>query len=151
MIVMMEKYPPIEKIYESYSAIADDRVTLKDDHGEVFSSDRTKCYTVSFDGNIYSSNDNSTYWQGYAGYPVIVILFLQGKLPLNKDTADLFKDVNWNKLNKEYKRDYNAAAQAVMNDRGIDIKKIEEETAEVYECLKKLDITITRGKLRPPK
>ena len=148
---MMEKLPPIEKIYEAYSAIADERAILKEDHGEVFSSDRTKCYTITFDGNVYSSNDNSTYWQGYAGYPVIAILFLQGKLPLSEETSALFKDVNWNALNKEYKRDYKAAAESVMKDRGMDQQKIETETNEVYEALKKLDIVIRRGKQRPIK
>ena len=29
---MMDKLPPIEKIYEAYSAIADGRATLKEDH-----------------------------------------------------------------------------------------------------------------------
>ena len=148
---MMDKFPPIEKIYEAYSAIADDRAILKDDHGEVFSSDRKKFYTIAFEGNIYSSNDNSTYWQGYAGYPVIAILFLQGKLPLNKETAELFKDINWNSLNKKYKRDYKAASEAVMNKRGMNVEKIYEETLKVYKELKKLDIVIKKGKALPLK
>ena len=148
---MMEKLPPIEKIYEAYSAIADNRVTLKEDHGEVFSSNRTKCYTITFDGNIYSSNDNSTYWQGYAGYPVIAILFVQGKLPFHEETASTFKNVNWNALNKEYKRDYKAAAESIMKERNLDQQKIEAETNEVYAALKDLDIIIRRGKLKPVK
>ena len=148
---MMEKLPPIEKIYEAYSAIADQIVALKDDHGEVFSSDRSKCYTISVSGNVYSSSDNATYWQGYAGYPVIAVLMLQGKLPLNRETADLFKDVNWNALNKEYKRNYAKAAKAVMAERSLDISAIEEETKKVYDALKDLDIVIKKGKLAPPK
>ena len=148
---MMDKLPPIEKIYEAYSAIADKRVTLKDDHGEVLSSDRNRFYTITFEANVYSSNDNSTYWQGYAGYPVIAVLFAQGKLPFNRKTADLFKDINWNLLNKEYKRDYNAAAKAIIKDRKMDAAKISEETLLVYEQLKQLDIVIKRGKLRPVK
>lgn len=146
---MMEKLPPIEKIYEAYSAIADQRVALKDDHGEVFSSDRRKCYTVSFDGNTYSSNDNATYWQGYAGYPVIAVLLLQGKLPFHEKTAELFRDINWNSLNDQYKRNYRKAAESVMKQRGMDIEKIEKETQGVYEALGKLDIIIKRGKIRP--
>ena len=148
---MMDKLPPIEKIYEAYSAIADGRVTLKDGYAEVFSSDRKKCYTVSFDDNVYSSNDNSTYWQGYAGYPMIAVLFLQGRLPFNKETADLFKDINWNLLNKEYKRDYHAAVHSVIEERGLEKESIEEETRKIYESLKDLDIVIKRGKLRPLK
>ena len=143
---MMNKLPPIEKIYEAYTAIADGRVTLKEGYAEVFSSDRKKCYTVSFDGNIYSSDDNASFWQGYAGYPVIAVLFLQGKLPFHADTAKLFKGINWNSLNKEYKRDYHAAAESVMKERDLDIKAIEEETKIVYDALKDLDIEIKRKK-----
>ncbi|MBR4471511.1 MAG: hypothetical protein IKS54_09415 [Erysipelotrichaceae bacterium] len=148
---MMDKLPPIEKIYEAYSAIADGRVTLKDGSAEVFSSDRKKSYTVSFDGDVYSSNDNSTYWQGYAGYPVIAVLFMQGRLSFNKETADLFKDINWNSLNKEYKRDYRAAVHSVIEERGLEKESIEEETKKIYGSLKDLDIVIKRGKLRPLK
>ena len=148
---MMEKLPPIEKIYEAYSAIADKRVDLKEDHGEVFSSDRKKCYTVSFDGNVYSSNDNSTYWQGYAGYPVIAVLFLQGKLPLNEKIASCFADVSWNGLNQQFRRDYAAAAEYVMKQRQLDREAVEKEAEAVYEALKQLDIVIRRGKLRPVK
>ena len=148
---MMEKLPPIEKIYEAYSAIADDRAILKEDHGEVYSSDRTKCYTVSFDADTYSSNDNSTYWQAYAGYPVIAILFLQGRLPYSRMTADLFADINWNALNKQFKRDYQKAVLSVMEERHLDRDAIEAETRSIYDALAKLDITIKRGKIRPPK
>ena len=147
----MEKLPPIEKIYEAYSAITDGRVILKDDHAEVFSSDRKKCYTVSFEGNIYSSNDNSTYWQGYAGYPVIAVLFLQGKLPFDEKTVSCFRDIDWNELNQRYKRDYHAAAMSVMEERQLDIETIENRTKEIYKILKDLDIVIRRGKLRPVK
>ena len=148
---MMEKLPPIEKIYEAYSALADERAVLKDDHGEVHSSDMSKCYTVTFAGDTYACNDNATYWQGYAGYPVIAVLFLQGKLEYNPDIVRMFKGICWNKLNKEHKRDYQAAVQEVMKERGLESEKIMAETAEVYEALKKLDIHIRRGKLRPPK
>ena len=148
---MMDKLPPKEKIYEAYSALADKRVTLKDDHGEVLSSDRSKSYTIAFEENVYSSNDNSTYWQGYAGYPVIAVLFLQGKLPFKKETADKFKDINWNSLNKQFKRDYKTAAEYIMKERQLDYQSIEEETDKVYEALKNLDIVIKRGKLRPVK
>lgn len=147
----MNKLPPIEKIYEAYSAIADQRVVLKQDHGEVFSSDHSKCYTVSFDEDTYSSNDNASYWQGYAGYPVIAVLFLQGRLPFNPQTADLFKEIPWNSLNKEYKRDYSKAVESVMTQRNMDTEAIRKETEAVYQAMKQLPITMKRSKLHPPK
>ena len=74
----MEKMPPVEKIYEAWSAVADGRVTIDDAarKATVVSSDRTREYTVSWsdDGSVYNSNDNATYWRGYAGYPVIAVM-----------------------------------------------------------------------------
>lgn len=58
---VMEKLPPIEKIYEAYSAIADGRVTLGDGQAKVTSSDGAKTYTVSWNESEYRSNDNATY------------------------------------------------------------------------------------------
>ena len=60
---LMSKLPPIEKIPEAYSAIADGRVTIQGDQAIVYSSDRTKSYTVNWSDGVYSSNDNALYWQ----------------------------------------------------------------------------------------
>ena len=142
----MEKMPPIEKIYEAYTAIADQRIELSENEARVYSSDRKKRYTVSREGNIYRSDDSATYWQGYPGYPVIAVLMLEGRLPYDKETAELFSDVNWNALNKKYKRDYAAAAREVMKERNMDVSAIEEKAQAVYEELKKLPIELKRGK-----
>ena len=97
------KLPPIEKIHEAYSAIADKRVVLKENEAEVSSSDLTKTYMVKWKDEVYSSNDNASYWQGYIGYPIIAVLMLQGKLPLNQEIAMYFQGINWKKINTEYK------------------------------------------------
>ena len=76
----MEKIPPIAKIYEAYSCIADGRIELKDEDAKVTSSDNKKTYLVKWKDNVYSSNDNASFWQGYPGYPVIAVLMLQNKL-----------------------------------------------------------------------
>ena len=60
----MKKMPPIEKIYEAYSAIADNRVVLKENSASVYSSDRSKEYKVTWKEGLYISNDNASYWQG---------------------------------------------------------------------------------------
>ena len=91
----MEKLPPIAKVYEAWSAVADGRVKLHPDErrATVTSSNGEKEYTVSWDedGAAYSSNDNATYWQGYAGYPVIAVLMEQGELPLDRAAAEAFR------------------------------------------------------------
>lgn len=149
----MDKLPPIEKIYEAYSAIADKRVTLKENIAIVTSSDYKKEYTVSWENNIYSSNDNASYWQGYVGYPIIAVLFLQNKLNLNNKIAHYFKGINWKKLNIQYKRNYTKVINKILRDlenNSVNSKEIQLETLKVFEQLKCLDIVNKRGKLRPP-
>lgn len=110
----MEKMPPVEKIYEAWSAVAGGRVTIDDAarKATVVSSDRTREYTVSWsdDGSVYNSNDNATYWRGYAGYPVIAVMMMQGRLPLDRLEAERYADVNWKKINTEYHNNYSAAS-----------------------------------------
>lgn len=148
---MMKKFPPIEKILEAYTAIADNHVKLENDQALVTSSNETKTYTVTFHYNTYTSNDNASYWQGYLGYPGIVVLMLQGKLPYDKELAQQFAGVDWNKINQEYKRNYAQAADTVMTAKGIGKKKAETELHHVYDTLKQLPINVKRGSLRPPK
>ena len=142
----MEKMPPIEKIYEAYTAIADQRIEMTENEARVFSSDLKKRYTVSWDKDVYRSDDNATYWQGYPGYPVIAVLMLQGRLSYDPQSAELFTGVNWNSLNKKHKRDYVAAAREVMEERNMDIEAVEAEAHFVYEQLKDLSIELKRGK-----
>ncbi|HML38306.1 MAG TPA: hypothetical protein PKA19_12940 [Bacillota bacterium] len=144
----MDKLPPIEKIYEAYSAVADSRVILHEDHASVLSSDRSKEYDITWDRNIYASNDNATYWQGYAGYPIIAVLMKQGKLPLDMSIASRFAGINWTELNAKYKRDYGKAVAEVLDGLGCDNDEKEAilvEIRHVYEEVKTLDIQIKRG------
>ena len=100
---------------------------------------------------MYHSNDNASYWQGYAGYPVIAVLMLQEKLPYDQKLANNFANVNWNEINKKYKRNYIKAAADVIEEKGLDEEKVMAELERVYADLKQLSITIKRGSLRPPK
>ena len=49
----MEKLPPIEKIYEAYSALADNRIKISEDFADVLSSDSAKSYKVMWKDNTY--------------------------------------------------------------------------------------------------
>lgn len=151
----MEKLPPIEKVHEAWSAIADGRVELHPDErlATIASSNGAKAYAVAWseDGSTYSSNDNATYWQGYAGYPVIAVLMLQGGLPLDRAVADEFAHVDWTELNERFRRDYAAAVRAVVDERGLDAAQVEAAAHEAYNALGALEIAIKRGSARPPK
>lgn len=112
---------------------------------------KRKLIPSPFHDNTYTLNDNASYWQGYLGYSGIAVLMLQGKLPYDKELAQQFAGVDWNKINQEYKRNYAQAADAVMTVKGIDKKKAETELHHVYNALKQLPIIVKRGSLRSPK
>lgn len=145
----MDKLPPMEKIPEAYSAIADGRVRLGDGEAEVRSSDGAKGYVVRWDGDVYSSTDSATYWQGYAGYPVLAVLMLQGRLPLDMEIAGHFKGINWTALNARHRRDYAAALAEVMGGLrrdGVDTAGIDAEIRRVHALLPGLPIALKRGR-----
>lgn len=148
------KMPPIEKIHEAYSAIADERVVMKETEAEVSSSDFAKKYLVTWKENVYTSNDNASYWQGYLGYPIIAVLMLQGKLSLDQEIARYFKGINWKALNTEYKNQFSEAVKKILTQfeaDGLDCDKICTEVNKVYHEMEELKISTKRSSLRPPK
>ncbi|MCH5225208.1 MAG: hypothetical protein J1D77_04375 [Muribaculaceae bacterium] len=140
----LKKLPPIEKVYEAWTALADDRVNMHEGYADVSSSDGEKAYVVRFADNRYTSDDNATYWQGYPGYPVLAVMMLQGKLPYDEKEAQLWKNINWTQLNKQYKNNYAKAVEAVAHDRGINLSEATEKVTRVIETLQQLPIEIKR-------
>ena len=138
------KQPVKEKVYEAWTAIVDDRVTLHHGNAIVRSSDDTKQYTVRYSGDIYTSDDNATYWQGYPGYPVIAVLMLQGKLPFDREEAEKWKDVNWKAVNTRFKNKYSEAIKFVAGERNIDLEASEKAVDSVMEALRSLPLEIKR-------
>lgn len=144
----MMKDIPISKIYEAYSTIADGRIKkVNDTTFSVNSSDYLKNYTVLKDGKIYSSNDNATYWQKYAGYPIVAALLLEGTVSIDKEILPYFKGIPWKKLNKANRNHYDQS----IEDAFIRVdKKTFEKIQEVMEKTKKevmsLDLDIKGNK-----
>ena len=131
------KMPPIEKVHEAYGAIADNRIVLRENEADVS-----------------SSNDNASYWQGYASYPIIAVLMLQGKLSLNREIAGRFQGIDWKKRNTEHKNKYAEVVDEIMEElkkSGVDTEEINKEIQKVYKELEGLDISTKRSRLRPPK
>ena len=144
----MKKIPPIEKIAEAYTAIIDNRVTMKDREAIVLSSNRKKEYIVRWNDSFYYSSDNATYWQGYAGYPVIAVLMLQKRLSLDKSILKYFSNISWNDLNKKYKRDYSKVMNLILEKYDENTRNhIKTAINKVYLELEQLDISITRKKM----
>ena len=141
----MQKMPPIIKILEAYTAIEDDRVAIYENYAIVKSSNRDKEYLIKWKDNIYYSNDNSTYWQGYIGYPVIAVLMLKDMLSLDRSISKYFKSINWNKLNSVNKRNYDKSLEEVLSNISTKDEVI-KEINKVLKEIKKLDINLTRKK-----
>lgn len=152
----MKRLPPIEKIYEALTAVADGRVIVDGDpqrsegYAKVTSSDGTRTYDLSWDVSTYSSNDNATYWQGYPGYPVIALLMVRGKLPYDEALARNFAGVNWTELNSLHRNDYAAAVSQVIAERGLDPEVTSTEVQSIYSNLGRLPIAISRSPKKPP-
>ncbi len=147
----MNKLPPIEKIPEAYSAIADNRIELSENSAFVDSSDKAKRYTVTWNDDFYTSNDNASIWQGYAGYPMIAVLMLQDKLPLDRTIASHFKGINWKALNTKYKNKYDMAVAEILEslkEQGVDTDAIQTEINKVYESIRTLDISTKRSGIK---
>lgn len=151
----MEKLPPEEKIIEALTALADGRVKLDGDGhtATVESSDGTKTYTVSWsaEGREFRSNDNATYWRGYAGYPVIAVLMLLGRLPYPVGVAEQLKEIPWKALNTKHHNDYRAALAEAAAERHLSVEEIVRECEPVMEALRALPVTVRRGVVKPPK
>ena len=150
----MKKMPPIQKIYEAWSAIGDGRVDISmestpaEGSAQVRSSDGAKTYTVTWsdDATVYTSNDNATFWQLYPGYPVIAVLMLQGKLPLHTPSTIDMAGVNWTAINAAHRRDYAAALENVIEERGLDPMALDRHAQTAYNALEALSLTIRRGR-----
>lgn len=149
----MEKLPPLQKVYEAWSALADGRVQIGQQEATVTSSNGAKRYTVTWDGDTYASNDSASYWQGYAGYPVLAVLMEQGRLPYDSQLAEKLSGIDWNALNKKHKRNYEAAAEEAFEATGFtpeEKARAKADAEDVLGELSKLPLQIKR-KGRPAK
>jgi hypothetical protein len=149
--------PPVAKVYEALSAVADGRVRITSDtSAEVVSSERDKAYTVKWsgDGQSITSNDNATRWQGYVGYPIIAVLLQTGRIAYDPALAAALSGVPWHALNKRYKRDYDAAVESVLSEvteRGGEADAIRSEVSRIYAALADLALARPAPKTRGSK
>jgi hypothetical protein len=142
--------PPLAKVYEALSAVADGRVKLTSDtSAEVLSSERDKTYVVRWtpdgspEGRTITSNDNATKWQGYIGYPIIAVLLQTGRIPYHTATGEALAGVPWHALNQQYKRDYDAAIEHVLRgveEQGGAVDAIRRDAVRIYAALEQLQL-----------
>jgi hypothetical protein len=140
------KLPPPAKVYEALTAVADGRVRLTTaGRAEVESSGRDKTYDVEWseDQRSFTANDNASYWQGYVGYPIIAVLITIGELDVEPAVAKALAGVDWNAVNRRFRRDYDAAVSFVLSEletRGVDAEWIVRAADRLMEQLAALDL-----------
>jgi len=140
------KQPPITKVYEALSAVADGRVKLTGEtSAQVVSSGGDKTYTVKWspDGGEITSDDNATRWQGYLGYPIIAVLLLISRVPYDPAVAKWLAGVPWHDLNKRYKRNYDAAVDHVLEGLRLssgDVGAVRAEAVRIHRALARLGL-----------
>lgn len=146
--------PPKAKIYEALTAVADGRVRQTGPtEAEVVSSGRDRTYRVCWspDGRRFSSDDNASYWQGYMGYPIVAVLMVLGHVPYQAAMASTLAGLPWHEINRQFRRDYDRAVHAVLEElqaRGYPWETVVREVDQIYEALRKL--ALERGP-RPPR
>jgi len=148
------KTPPAIKIYEALGAIGDGRVRLENEHRAlVTSSEGNKTYEVeiSDDGREISANDNSSYWQGYLGYPAIAVLLIRGLYRPPANVIDALAGIPWKEINRRFKNDYEKTlteVNKIVEASGHDPDAVASEVESIMEALRKL--APLRGKRRRP-
>ncbi len=136
---MIFKKPKIEKLYEAISVLADLRIEhTGSNSAKVYSSDKSKFYSLAWNDSFttFYSDDNASKWQNTLGYPIIAILLDKKMVPLEFTKLSILKDINWNKINKDFKRDYASALSFVLNERLNDSEERESLEGEVLKAHK---------------
>ena len=150
------KQPPIAKMYEAFTAVAGGHVRLTGPGTAlVTSSDDARVSEVDWseDGAAIGSNDNASYWQGYAGYPIIAVLLTLGTLHADEAVIAPLAGVDWHELNARFKRDYETAVAHVLEEaaiRGADAAAIVAAAEDVAGQLAQLQLQRPARGRRPP-
>jgi hypothetical protein len=150
------KKPPRAKVFEAFTAVADGRVRLTGPGSATVTSSRgDKVYDVAWSeaDRTITANDNASYWQGYAGYPILAVLLARGELRADASAVTAMAGIPWHDLNQRHKRDYEAAvahALAELAEQGGDPALVEREVAAVLDQLAALDLQRAGRGRRPP-
>jgi len=136
------KSPPRIKVLEAAGSIADHRVARVGDHFEVSSSMGDRLYHVYLDENFVSSDDNGTTFRHYVGYPVIAVMMVNEKLPLNKKISKKLQGIKWRELNEKFKNyhDVEVLIKQELKKKGVDEDEVDEFIEEVLLAVKDIKL-----------
>lgn len=151
---MKWKPTPITKFYEAVGSVADGRVKIIDNkNAQVYSSSGNKYYDITFDPDTNSimSNDNSTFYKGYLGYPAISFLMVIGKLSYSDDVGKIMSGIKWKDINQKYKNDFEKALEFIMSSKTISEREtVDNFVNKVSEEFEKLSLNKLGARTKPP-
>ncbi len=150
---MKWKHPPITKIYEALGTVADGRVKISGNRGQVFSSSGNKYYAIEYDkdANAVMANDNASYWRGYLGYPSIAFLMSKGVLSYSDEMGEILKGTAWKDVNQKFKNDFEKALEHILSSKTEEQRKrLENFVNKVDKEIKGLGISLLGKKVLPP-
>ncbi len=150
--------PPIEKVYEALTAIADSRIEPSEDKlaAKLYSSSGNKFYTINYDpqNRQIMSDDNSAFYTDQISYPMIALLMLSGEINYNESLLEPMRAIKWKDINQKHKNNYAAAVEEVLEclaTKGVDNDWIRSEVVGIYNQVKELKLKKLGTKKRPSK
>ena len=119
------------------------------------SSNLSKTYTVKYspDDLAIMTNDNGSFWQGYLGYPGIAFLLMIGEIEYDRDVSRAMAGINWNTVNKKFKRDYDKAIEYALQwaqERGVERERVVSVVEKIESELAGLGLEKLGKRMRPP-
>ncbi|MFT4310996.1 MAG: hypothetical protein ACMXX7_00015 [Candidatus Woesearchaeota archaeon] len=159
------KVPKKIKIYEAIGCVEDGRVFVYKNKGKVKSSSKNKTYNIMYDpkSNSIMSNDNSSYYTEYLGYPAIAFLLKVNELKYSKKFGEYVKDIFWKEIYVKHDQnkgkgvpnyDYNAVKKEIEDiiiKRGVDIEEFRKYVEKIEYDLKSKKLNLLGEKQKPPK
>jgi len=152
---MKWRLPPKIKIYEALGTLGDGRLEISGNTAKVYSSSGDKFYSVAYDpkANAITSNDNSSYWVGYLGYPAIAFLLKKGVVAHDSDFAGALKGIPWKEVNTKFKNDFEKTEEHVneiLRKKGVDMNEFSAEIERIYNEIRKLKLDKLGKTQKPP-
>lgn len=151
--------PPLPKVYEALTALADGRVVLDPEDSRratCRSSSGGKTYEVWYDADkgVMTSNDNAAYYTRTLSYPMIAVLLARGAVSLDASLLPAMRGIVWKDINRAFRNNYAKAAEYVLariEQSGRDMARIRQEAERIREAAASLNLSSASRTLRPPK
>lgn len=143
--------PPVEKVYQALTVIADRRIQeLSRNRAIVSSSDGSRQYLVQWNDerSAFGSTDRASTSYGYIGYPIIAALLMLRQLPWSEEAAAAFAGIPWKRLYQQHSRDpraiVDAALEQAIAQTGATRLRLVQEAEDLHRQLGCLSL----GKIR---